>query len=70
MVLKPRDSLVEHPFNTVRNLLRRKEAWTLPALEKGLEELIQADLFSPESMAKLFKSVILGGAEPGQRLKS
>ena len=59
---------VEYTFNTVRNLLRQKEAWTLSALERELEKLFQADSFSPESMTKLFKSVIFGGAEAGQRL--
>ena len=59
---------VEYTFNTVRNLLRQKEAWTLPRLKKGLRELFATESFCEEAMSKLFKSVIFGGPDPGQRL--
>ena len=49
---------VEFNFNTVRNLLRRKEAWTLRKLETALESLFRTDSFCQESQTKLFHKVI------------
>ena len=60
---------VEHTFNLVRNLLRRKKAWTEEELMDSLTELFKTESFSQEGMTKLFKSIILGGPNPGERLK-
>ena len=65
----PHLNTVEFTFNSVRNLLRRKEAWTVDKLGNALEDLFKSESFSKESMTKLFKSVIFGGPHPGQRLK-
>lgn len=58
-------------INSMRNLLKRKEAWTVAKLGNALEELFISESFSKESMTKLFKivNVIFGGPHPGQRLK-
>ena len=61
---------VEHTFNLVRNLLRRKKAWTEVELRQGLTEMFQTNAFSPSSVQKLIRSVLLGGPNPGQRLRS
>ena len=60
---------VEHTFNLVRNLLRRKKAWTEEELMDSLTELFNTESFSQEGMTRLFKSGILGGPNPGERLK-
>ena len=61
---------VEYTFNLVRNLLRRKQAWTEEKLIAALAELFQTESFSQGAMTKLFASVIRGGPNPGDRLKS
>ena len=61
---------VEFTFNTVRNLLRRKEAWTERKLMDALRDLFTQEAFSEASMKKLFKSVIFGGPHPGDRLRA
>lgn len=58
---------VEFTFNTVRNLLKSKQAWTESRLSQALIALFGTEPFSATSMEKLFKSVIWGNAEPGQR---
>ena len=58
---------VEYTFNTVRNLFKQRQAWTLAKLETALAEIFKLDSFSRDSMTKLFKSVIFGGPDPGQR---
>ena len=60
---------VEFTFNLVRNLLRRRKAWTETKLIEALTELFQTDSFSQEAMTKLFRSVIRGGPNPGERFK-
>ena len=60
---------VEHTFNLVRNLLRRRKAWTEEELMESLTELFKTESFSKEGMTKLFRSVILGGPNPGERLQ-
>ena len=61
---------VEFTFNTVRNLLRRKEAWTERKLMDALQDLFTQEAFSEASMKKMFKSVIFGGSHPGDRLRA
>ena len=60
---------VEHTFNTVRNLLRRKEAYSENKFMQSVTDLFHSDSFSQDSMTKLFKSVVFGGRQPGERLK-
>ena len=59
---------VEYTFNLVRNLLRRKKAWTEQKLVNALTELFKTESFSQEAMTELFKSVIRGGPRPRERL--
>ena len=54
---------VESVFNTVKNLLRQKEAWTKAALMRELSSLSKTKAFSKEPMTKLFLSVINGGLD-------
>lgn len=60
---------VQYTFNLVRNLLRRKKAWTEERLIESLTELFKTESFSQGAMTKLFRSVILGGPNPGERLQ-
>ena len=60
---------VEYTFNTVRNLLKRSEAWTEEKLKQQLASLFKSDSFSADSLQKLFRSVREGGPNPGQRHK-
>lgn len=60
---------VEYTFNLVRNLLRRRKAWTEQKLVDALNELFKTESFSQEAMTRLFRSVIRGGPNPGERLK-
>ena len=45
---------VEFTFNTIRNLLRRKEAWTEHKLMVALRDLFAQEAFCEASMKKLF----------------
>ena len=56
---------VEYNFNTVRNLLRRKEAWTLDKLKRVFNILFKGDSFRQESQTKLFQKVVFGSPDPG-----
>lgn len=58
---------VEYTFNLVRNLLRRKQAWTEKRLLDALHEMFGRQSFSKNSLSKLFKSVAYGGPGPGER---
>ena len=53
---------MEFNFNTVRALLKGQEAWTQNKLAKALAAVFKSELLAKESMTKLFKSVIWGGA--------
>lgn len=55
---------VENNFNTVRTLLRRKEAWTLHKLDRALQNLFQGEMFCEKSQTKLFRKVVFGGPDP------
>ena len=61
---------VEFTFNTVRQLLRRAKPWTETELGQALTALFKTDSFSKDALTKLFKSVVWGGARPGERLES
>ena len=60
---------VEHTFNTVRNLLRRREAYSETKFMQSVAETFRSDSCSQDSMTKLFESIIFGGPKPGERLK-
>lgn len=60
---------VEFTFNMVRNLLRRKQAWTEQKLMGALTDLFKTASFSKQAMTKLIRSIILGGANPGERFE-
>ena len=60
---------VEHTFHTVRNLLRRKEAYSENKFMQSVTDLFHSDSISQDSMTKLFKSVIFVGPQPGERPK-
>lgn len=59
---------VEYTFNLVRNLLRRRQAWTEKRLFDSLTEMFQSDSFSRQSLSKLFQSVAFGGSGPGNAI--
>ena len=61
---------VEFVFNTVRQLLRSREAWTEPILQKAMQDLFKTASFSQAAMTKLFKSVVWGGPHPGTRMST
>ena len=58
---------VEYTFILVRTLLRRRKAWTEEELLQALTELFRTDSFLQKGMTKLFRSVIRGGPNPGER---
>ena len=58
---------VEFVFNTVRQLLRSREAWTEVKLQKAMQDLFKTASFSKAAMTKLFRSVVWGDARPGKR---
>ena len=59
----PHLNTVKHCFDTIRHLPRSQQAWTEGELIEALKLILKSDLFSKESMTKLFTSVIWRNAK-------
>ena len=57
-------------FQYAEKPLEKNRSWTEKKLGEALTEILKSEAFSKQSMTKLFRSVIFGGPNPGERLRS